>query len=73
VRSIETDRVLRRISNVNMGTNYTLLIGAFTLSATILLVNGFLWLAVLAAVAAAIATVALIRLMIRLDRYERMF
>jgi predicted unusual protein kinase regulating ubiquinone biosynthesis (AarF/ABC1/UbiB family) len=73
VRSIETDRILRRLSNVNMGTNYTLLIGAFTLSATILLVNQFVWLAILAAAAAAIAAIALIRLLIRLDRFERMF
>jgi predicted unusual protein kinase regulating ubiquinone biosynthesis (AarF/ABC1/UbiB family) len=73
VRSTETDRVIRRLSNVNMGTNYTLLVGVFTLSATILLVNQFIWLAALSAVAAAIAAVALIRLLIRLDRYERMF
>jgi predicted unusual protein kinase regulating ubiquinone biosynthesis (AarF/ABC1/UbiB family) len=73
VRSTETDRVLRRISGVNMGTNYTLLIGAFTLSATILLVNQYIWLAILAAIAALIPTVAFIRLMIRLDRADRMF
>jgi predicted unusual protein kinase regulating ubiquinone biosynthesis (AarF/ABC1/UbiB family) len=73
VRSTDTDRVLRRISNVNMGTNYTLLVGAFTLSATILLVNQFVWLAALAAVAAAIAAVALVRLLINLDKYERKF
>lgn len=73
VRSTETDRVLRRISGVNMGTNYTLLVGAFTVSATILLVNNFIWLAALCAVAATIAGIALIRLIIRLDRLDRMF
>ena len=73
VRSIESDRLLRRISSVNMGTNYTLLVGAFTLSATILWVNHYLWLAGLAAGAAAIAAIALIRLLMRLDRYDRMF
>ncbi|MBW4661234.1 MAG: AarF/ABC1/UbiB kinase family protein [Drouetiella hepatica Uher 2000/2452] len=72
VRSTETDRVLRRISSVNMGTNYTLLIGAFTLSATILLVNHYLWLAIAAAAAAGIALIALIRLMVRIDRLDRM-
>jgi len=72
-RSTETDRVLRRLSNVNIGTNYALLTGAFTLSATILIVNHFVWLAAAAAVAAAAAAIALIRVMIRLDRYERMF
>jgi predicted unusual protein kinase regulating ubiquinone biosynthesis (AarF/ABC1/UbiB family) len=72
VRSTETDRVLRRISNVNIGTNYTLLTGTFTLSATILVVHQFIWLAILAAVAAAISFIALVRLLIRLDRAERM-
>ncbi|MBE9180751.1 AarF/ABC1/UbiB kinase family protein [Oculatella sp. LEGE 06141] len=73
VRSTETDRVLRRLSNVNMGTNYTLLVGVFTLSATILLVNQFIWLAAVAAVAAAIAAVALVRVLFNLDKYERKF
>ncbi|MBD2021826.1 AarF/ABC1/UbiB kinase family protein [Leptolyngbya sp. FACHB-36] len=71
-RSIETDRVLRRLSGVNMGTNYTLLVCAFTVSATILLVSGFAWLALLVASVAGIAAVALIRLMIRIDRADRM-
>jgi predicted unusual protein kinase regulating ubiquinone biosynthesis (AarF/ABC1/UbiB family) len=72
VRSTETDRVLRRIGSVNMGTNYTLLTGTFTLSATILLVHQYTWLAILAAIAAAISLIALVRLLIRLDRAERM-
>jgi predicted unusual protein kinase regulating ubiquinone biosynthesis (AarF/ABC1/UbiB family) len=72
VRSTETDRVLRRISGVNMGTNYSLLIGTFTISATILLVNQYIWLAILAAIAALISAVAFIRLLIRLDRSDRM-
>lgn len=71
VRSIETDRILRRLSGVNMGTNYTLLVCAFTLSATILLVYGWVWVAAAVAVAACGAAFALIRLMIRLDRSER--
>jgi predicted unusual protein kinase regulating ubiquinone biosynthesis (AarF/ABC1/UbiB family) len=73
VRSTETDRALRRVSGVNMGTNYTLLVGAFTLSATILLVNEYIWLAALAALLALLAGVALVRLLIRLDRLDRMF
>ena len=72
VRSTETDRVLRRLSNVNIGTNYALLVGTFTLSATILLVHQYIWLAILAAVAAAISLIALVRLLMRLDRAERM-
>jgi predicted unusual protein kinase regulating ubiquinone biosynthesis (AarF/ABC1/UbiB family) len=72
VRSIETDRALRRISSVNMGTNYTLLIATFTLSATILLVNQHIWLAAIAALIAFGMGIALVRLLLRIDRYERM-
>jgi predicted unusual protein kinase regulating ubiquinone biosynthesis (AarF/ABC1/UbiB family) len=72
VRSIETDRALRRISNVNMGTNYVLLMGTFILSATILLVNQFVWLAAIAALIAAGLGVVLVRHLLRIDRYERM-
>ena len=73
VRSIESDRILRRISSIQLGTNYTLLISAFTLSATILFVNGKVELALVVAVVAAIAAFALIRLLRRLDRFDRMF
>lgn len=72
VRSIETDRILRKVSGVNMATNYTLLVGAFVLSATILLVYEFVWLAVLAGAIAAIAGVALIRLLLQLGRADRL-
>ena len=72
VRSIESDRILRRISSIQLGTNYTLLISAFTLSATILFVNGNAGLALVVAIAAAIAAFALIRLLRRLDRFDRM-
>lgn len=72
VRSIETERLLRRMSNLQMSTTFSLLIGTFTLSATILVVNQYLWLAAIAALPAVILTVILIRLLVRLDRYERM-
>ncbi|MGF1513474.1 MAG: ABC1 kinase family protein [Elainellaceae cyanobacterium] len=72
VRSIETDRALRRLSGVNMGTNYTLLVVAFVLSATILLVSGYVLLACLAGLASLAAGVALVRLMMSLNRYDRM-
>ncbi len=71
-RSLETERILRRLSGVNMGTNYTLLVCAFTLSATILLVSHYVWLALAAATAAAFAGFTLVRLMIRIDRSDRM-
>lgn len=72
VRSIESDRILRRISSIQLGTNYTLLISAFTLSATILFVNGKVGLALFVTFVAAIAGFALIRLLRRLDRFDRM-
>ncbi len=72
VRSIETDRLLRRMSNVNMATNYTLLVGAFVLSATILLVSGYGWLALLVAALAGFAGIALMRLMMQIGRADRL-
>ncbi|MGB3492547.1 MAG: AarF/ABC1/UbiB kinase family protein [Elainellaceae cyanobacterium] len=72
VRSTETDRTLRQLSGVNMGTNYTVLIATFTISATILLVSEFVWLAILAALMAVAAGVALVRLMLRINRSDRM-
>jgi predicted unusual protein kinase regulating ubiquinone biosynthesis (AarF/ABC1/UbiB family) len=53
VRSIETERLMRRQSNLQIGTTYALIVSAFTLSATILLVNHYLWLALLPALIAA--------------------
>jgi predicted unusual protein kinase regulating ubiquinone biosynthesis (AarF/ABC1/UbiB family) len=73
VRSIETERLLRRQSNIQLGTSYALIISGFTLSATILLVNRYVWLAVLAGLIAAAVSVILIRLLSRLDRYDRMY
>lgn len=70
VRSVETDRILRRLNLTHMGTNYALLIGAFTLSATILLVNKYVWLAAIAALAATIAAIVFLRLLLRMKRYD---
>ncbi len=72
VRSVESDRILRRLASVNMGTNHVVLIGSFTVSATILLVNQFVWLAAIAAFAAMIACIAYLRLMMRLNKSDRM-
>lgn len=72
VRSAETERLLRRISSVQMGTNYTLLMSAFTLSATILFVSNQVWPAVVVALLAAGTGFVLLRLLKRLDRLDRM-
>ncbi|MBW4651517.1 MAG: AarF/ABC1/UbiB kinase family protein [Kaiparowitsia implicata GSE-PSE-MK54-09C] len=73
VRSQETDRALRRLSSINMGSHYALFAGAFSLSATILVVNNLVWLAAIVAAMAAIALIAWVRLMIKIDRADRMF
>jgi predicted unusual protein kinase regulating ubiquinone biosynthesis (AarF/ABC1/UbiB family) len=73
VRSLESERVMRRLSAVQLGTNYTVLLSALLICATLLLVSEF---EILAAVAATIALVpgwALLRLLKRLDRIDRMF
>jgi predicted unusual protein kinase regulating ubiquinone biosynthesis (AarF/ABC1/UbiB family) len=72
VRSIETDRVLRRIGNVQMGTNLALLVSAFTLSATILLVNDKIWLALIIGAVALLLAGSLIRLIMRIERSDKM-
>lgn len=72
VRSTETDRAIRRLSSMHLATNYALLIGAFTLSATILLVNNYVWLALVVALVATVLAVTLIRLLMRVDRFDRM-
>jgi predicted unusual protein kinase regulating ubiquinone biosynthesis (AarF/ABC1/UbiB family) len=71
VRSIETERLIRRQSNIQLGIGYALIISGFTLSATILLVHNFVWLAVLTSLIAAAISVILIRMLLRLDRYDR--
>ena len=72
VRSIETERLLRRQNGMQMGTNYSLIVSTFTLAATILLVNHYIWLATLAALVAAGVAGLFIRLLMGLNRSERM-
>ncbi|MEA5616234.1 AarF/ABC1/UbiB kinase family protein [Cronbergia sp. UHCC 0137] len=73
VRSVETERLIRRQSNIQIGISYALIISGFTMSATILLVNHYLWLAVLAGLIAVAVSFMLIRLLLRLERYDRMY
>ncbi|MCY7383616.1 MAG: AarF/ABC1/UbiB kinase family protein, partial [Microcoleus sp. CAN_BIN18] len=72
VRSAEAERLMRRMTSVQMGTNYTLMMSAFTLSATILIVSNQVWPAVAVALLAAGAGLALLRLFKRIDRLDRM-
>lgn len=73
VRSIETERLLRRQNSVQQGIIYALIVSGFTLSATILIVNQYVWLALIPALIATAVGVALIRLILRIDRYDRTF
>lgn len=72
VRATETDRLLRRVSNVQMGTNYALLVGAFTLSATLLFINDKVWLALVIAFLALLMAVFLLRLIRQINRFDKM-
>ncbi|MEH2239075.1 ABC1 kinase family protein [Nostoc sp.] len=73
VRSIETERLLRRQSSIQLSISYALLISGFTLSATILVVNNYVWWALVPGLIAAGLSVIVIRLLLRLDRYDRMY
>ena len=72
VRSIETDRALRRISSATMSNNYAILLGAFTLSATGLLLSEFVWLAVVPGVLAVGTGIAFLRLLMKINRADRL-
>ncbi len=72
VRSVESDRIMRRLGSIQMGTSYAVLLGAFTVSASILLVYDKLPIAVLLYLAAFVAGIAFVRLMLRLNRVDRL-
>jgi len=73
VRSLESERVLRRMSAIQLGTNYSILSSALIVSATLLLVNGYVKMAILAILVAVVPAFALFRLLRRIDRIDRMF
>ena len=73
VRSLESERVLRRMSAIQLGTNYTLIFSSLLICATILLVNGYELIAAIAAIVAVVPGGTLWRLLKRLDRIDRMF
>lgn len=73
VRSIETERLLRRQSSLQIAMTYALIVGSFTISATILLVSQLAWLASIPGAIAVGTGFSLIRLLMRLDRYDKMF
>jgi predicted unusual protein kinase regulating ubiquinone biosynthesis (AarF/ABC1/UbiB family) len=73
VRSVETERLMRRQSNIQLAISYALIISGFTIAATILLVSHYVWLASFIGLIAVSVSFVLIRLLLRLDRYDRMY
>lgn len=71
VKSQETDRMLRRLSNVGIGGIFALLAATCLLCATLLFVNGLQNPAIASAIIAAIFILVLLRLLSRIDRPER--
>lgn len=72
VRSIESDRILRRNSNLSLANSYALLVGTFTLSATLLTIFEFVWPAIVMGVIATVIGIALIRLLLQIAKADRM-
>jgi len=75
IRSIESDRIMRRNSNLSLANSYALLVGTFTLSATLLTIFYevlTIWPAVVMGGLAAFTGIALIRLLMRVAKADRM-
>ncbi|MFM7574898.1 MAG: ABC1 kinase family protein [Snowella sp.] len=73
VRSSESDRLLRRLSTMQLGTNYTLILCALLISATILFVNQYVAIAAVVLLIAIAPGYALWQLIRRLERQDRKF
>nr|WP_173362915.1 AarF/ABC1/UbiB kinase family protein [Gloeothece verrucosa] len=73
VRSLESERTFRRLSAIQLGTNYTLFICSLMISATLLFVHQYVTIAVVVLLVAIFPAWALFRLLRQLDRLDRMF
>ena len=73
VRSSESDRLLRRLSTMQLGTNYTLIFSALLISATLLFVNQYVAIAAVVLLIATAPGYALWQLIRRLERQDRKF
>ncbi|MEO1391745.1 MAG: AarF/ABC1/UbiB kinase family protein [Cyanobacteria bacterium J06634_5] len=74
VRSIESDRILRRNSDLSLVNSYALLLGAFTLSGTLLAIffeTVTIWPAAVMGVLAVVTGIALIRMLRRVAKADR--
>jgi predicted unusual protein kinase regulating ubiquinone biosynthesis (AarF/ABC1/UbiB family) len=73
IRSLESERILRRLSAIQLGTNYTIVLSTLILSATLLFTNGNKIGAAIAITTAVIPGWSLLRLWKKIDQYDRMF
>jgi predicted unusual protein kinase regulating ubiquinone biosynthesis (AarF/ABC1/UbiB family) len=73
VRSSESERLLRRISTMQLSTNYTVMIATLLISATLLFVNHYVMIAVVVLLIAIVPGWAFWQLMRRIERQDRMF
>jgi predicted unusual protein kinase regulating ubiquinone biosynthesis (AarF/ABC1/UbiB family) len=71
VRSLESERIFRRLGAIVLGTNYTVLISALLICSTLLFVNSYKILALVALLIAIIPGWALVSLLRKLDRQDR--
>ena len=72
VRSIESDRIMRRNSDLSLANSYALLLGAFTLSATILAIFELHVPAIVVGLIAAVTGITFVRLLMRIAKADRM-
>ena len=72
VRSIETDRALRKLGQAQIATNYAILTGSFGIGTAILIAQGLAWVAAIAGVLTIIPGITCLRLLRRIDRYDKM-
>jgi predicted unusual protein kinase regulating ubiquinone biosynthesis (AarF/ABC1/UbiB family) len=73
VRSTETDRIIRRMTAMQQGTNYALITGSLVLSATLLFVNKYQLPAAGMGIMALLMAIVLIRHLRRIEKADRMF
>jgi predicted unusual protein kinase regulating ubiquinone biosynthesis (AarF/ABC1/UbiB family) len=73
VRSTESERALRRLGAIQLGTNYALLFCTFFIAATILFVTNNVTIAAVIALIAMIPAFALFKILRRIERSDRMF
>lgn len=73
VRSNESDRLLRRLGTLQLATNYSILLAALIVSATLLFVNQYVPIAVVVLLIAIAPAWSLWQLIRQLKRQERMF